>query len=226
MEGYVTKRGKRSGSRVRRYMCLTNTQLSNHHVKDAPPTWAIDISEAIITCNSRRKRITIEIHNERLDIYLDSPKECDSWYEALNDAKSMHKLKVSMAFQRPARIPISPQERSEEQLKQYTKGFKVVQNGAFESINKSGFTEIGNVLSPPSAASDVKGSESRKEEERKCSTSTDDDEDDLEDEELEIDGDAESKGYPQGQISYEETPASMIFKQFNFPTASNAADKS
>lgn len=235
----MNKRGKRSGSRVRRYMRLKDTQLSNHHVKDGEPTWSIDISEASVTCNARRKRIVIEIHHERLDLFLESSRDCDLWYEALSNAKPASQLQSPRSA--PARVPISPPN---EHIKTYTKGFKVVQpaahvnynnksnDGAFDSINKSGFTEVNNVLCGANIKSSTNSTLTSEGEEKlegqdeggieEYVDDYDEDEADEMDQELRLDENGSGeKSYPQGEVQYEETPASMIFKQFNFPKNNN-----
>lgn len=84
----MTKKGKRSGSRVRRYMRLEGSTLSNHHTADGAPTWSVSVRDALITVNARRCRITIELHQHQLHLFVDTPAEADAWYEALTDAKS------------------------------------------------------------------------------------------------------------------------------------------
>ena len=88
MEGYIFKRGKRMGTKVRRYMRLNGIMLSNHHRPVDESTWTLDVRLATVTANVRRHRLTLLVRGERLDLFTETAQECDEWYEALSNAKS------------------------------------------------------------------------------------------------------------------------------------------
>lgn len=178
MEGYLGKRGKRIGSRVKRYMVLQGELLSNHHTPADAPTWTVNVKDSMITCNMKRNRIVLELFNNKLELFADNNRDCERWYEALTNAKSKADIaqgKENSAGDKVENIRIvslasnSYEGSDTRQRADLGKNFKVVKPTQSMRSNNSDDIFEGN---EPLAV--------------------------------------------QGQI-YEETPASMIFKQFNFP---------
>lgn len=188
MEGYVTKRGKRMGSRVRRYMRLYGPILSNHHTDGDNPTWTINISDAVVTCCAKKHRVSVELFRNKLEFFTETSEECEAWYEAMMNEKC--KASISLVS--------SPSRENSGIVK--TDTVKIVSVASNELAEKRsefgrGFKAICN-----ESAQDVPKVEL---------SSQDDDSDD----------EALAAGETlivNGQV-YEETPASMIFKQFNSP---------
>lgn len=190
MEGYVTKRGKRIGSRVKRYMRLYGPILSNHHTEKDDPTWTVNISDAIITCNSKKNRVTIELFRNKLEIFMHTPEESEAWYEALMNEK----CKASLGLIR------SPTSENNPSLAKMD-NVKIVGMASNElALKRNEFSRGFKAIGTDDATEDnvVK----------KLSSSNDESDDDA---------------LPPGETlivnghAYEETPASMIFKQFNSP---------
>lgn len=191
MEGYLGKRGKRMGSRVKRFMRLEGAVLSNHQDETSPPSWRINLKDAAITCNAKRSKIVIEVYSNKLELYADTSRECLEWYDALRNAKMKanvkeHKEKEN-AHSNENHDLITPyvsstseslEDREEKTRAQLSRNFKVVK--------------------PVSRHSHILDS----------SDGSDHLEDDSKDE----------KPLQGSGLAYEETPASMIFKQFTFPT--------
>lgn len=187
MQGYVTKRGKRIGSRVKRYMRLYGPILSNHHTDKDDPTWTVNISDAIITCSTKKNRVTIELFRNKLEIFTDTPEECETWYEALMNEKCKASLGLirsptgdNSGVTKLNNVKIVGMASNELALKrnEFSRGFKVIGDEGVENVVK------------------------------KQSSSLDDSDDDA----LPPGDTLIVNGQP-----YEETPASMIFKQFNSP---------
>ena len=189
MEGYLGKRGKRIGSRVKRYMRLDGPLLSNHHTPSEPPTWTVNIKHAKITCNLKRNRIVLELFNNKLDLFADTLSQCEQWYDALTVARSQ------------ANLEKGNHEKSGDS--DYRARFQPSIQDNVNVTTVSGFTkeeerrqaDLGKFKVVKPSRSTATGS----------MRSNDSDEFHTGDQ-LEVNGQA-----------YEETPASMIFKQFNFP---------
>lgn len=220
MEGYVTKRGKRIGSRVKRYMRLYGPILSNHHTERDDPTWTINISEAIITCNSKKNRIAIELFRNKLELFTDTYAECDAWYEALMNEKCRASLAAGAGAGAGAKAGIGMGAGAKA-------GTGV---GAFGSRESSGVVKTDTVKIVSVTSDEI--AEKRVEFGRgfkvitneppvakklSSSLNTTDSDNDIDDDD--DDDDTLPLGETlivNGQV-YEETPASMIFKQFNSP---------
>lgn len=244
MEGYVSKRGKRSGSRVRRYMRLQHCQLSNHHAKDAQATWTIDVRDGVITANSRRHRIAIEMHTQRLNLYVDSSHECDLWYEALTNAKSRALLlahhddrdhgvsddgggAVEVENNKPVVVVVCKKgdgthDEPEEHLQKLFKGFKVVvppSEGDDDGDDDDGVKAVTHVSHVRQAQQIGHGGGAEREvdawDDQTCSCSSDNDH---EEGGLRSGGMRAADMHHGADMVYEETPVSMIFKEFNFPS--------
>ncbi|CDF40160.1 unnamed protein product [Chondrus crispus] len=192
MEGYLGKKGKRMGSRVKRYMRLDGAILSNHHAAGAPPSWRVNVKDAVIGHHAKRHKVTIELYNNKLELYAESARESSQWFDALRNAKkkaasrdaapsndSMPAASVDLpadidaSRSRSQADPVEDrQDRPANARAHLSNNFKVVKPAS------------RNVSSTDSSGSDEA-----------------------------------YEGGPlvvQGQV-YEETPASMIFKQFTFP---------
>jgi hypothetical protein len=87
MEGFLSKKGKRIGSRVKRYMKLEGQTLSNHHAPGEPSTWQVSIKDATVSSNSKRKKLVLELYNAKMELYTDTVKECEQWVVALGLAR-------------------------------------------------------------------------------------------------------------------------------------------
>lgn len=192
MEGYVSKRGKRMGSRVKRFMKLEGSVLSNHYSADGQATWTVNIRDAIITCSSKRNKVCIELFRNKLEFFTDSIEECEHWYEALMNAKSLaninrvqsmtlNGLKQDCESFNEVKIVSVASDEIAEKRNEFGRGFKVVNPVAV----KKGF-------------------------------SSDDSDDDTIPRENSL---------IANSLNYEETPASMIFKQFHYPVESGKQSK-
>jgi PH domain len=89
IEGYLSKKGKRIGSRVKRYMKLEGHVLSNHHSPEDPPTWQISVQDATITAFPRKKKFVLELYNAKMELFCDSKEDCDRWLVAISSAKGI-----------------------------------------------------------------------------------------------------------------------------------------
>lgn len=186
MEGYLGKKGKRMGSRVKRYMRLDGALLSNHHDPGKPPTWRVNVREATISTNSKRHRISIELFNNKLELYADSAAECGRWYEALCVAKS-----IAVAAKN------EDKENKENNVADGNENVNMdsTTDGSIEHKESKVLEELGKNFKVVKPAAQARSSESSGSDEVY---------------------EGVQRLVVQGQ-TYEETPASMIFKQFNFP---------
>lgn len=214
MEGYLNKRGKRIGSRVRRYMRLEGCYLSNHHAKNLPPTWRVSIKTATITCLLKKHRLTLELYNTRLELFAESPNECQQWYDALTNAKTLASLDdiKSSSFVRKKRIQQEDnhQLRNEQKNKE-NNNVTQVDSGVSEARATHRLTDLSlnfKVVKPENTSA--------------CHS---DGSDDQLLQQLQQPQHHQTLFFPSSMDLhadhsgvYEETPASMIFKQFNFPT--------
>lgn len=193
MEGYLGKKGKRMGSRVKRFMRLQGAVLSNHQDAGSIPSWRVNLKDAIISCNAKRCKILIELYNNRLALYADTSRECLEWYDALRTAK------------RRANLTEAADDKE-------NKNDNIVEAGHFASATSESLEEkedktrvhLGKnfkVVKPVSRC--VPSSDS--------SDGSEEGQDDR--------GAIKNPSLLPGQV-YEETPASMIFKQFVFPSKS------
>lgn len=183
MEGYLGKKGKRMGSRVKRFMRLEGVVLSNHQDVDSPPSWKVNIKDAVISCNAKRAKLVIELFNNKLELYADTSKECLEWYDALKTAK-----RKSNAEGNKENISTNMQRRS---------------NSGGEALAMKCSNTLGDKFKVVKPTSKYVGS------------------DDSSDESCENNVPRPTILTENGQSqAYEETPASMIFKQFTFPTKS------
>lgn len=188
MEGYLGKKGKRMGSRVKRYMRLDGAVLSNHHAAGAPPSWRVNVKEATISHNPKRHKVVIELYNNKLELYADSGRECSQWYEALRNAKKNAAAggnnEEGVADGNSENVNInmsrSVSESADDKEDAATK--------AREQLGKN--FKVVKPVSRCAQSTDSSGSDEAYE--------------------------GEGPLVVQGQV-YEETPASMIFKQFTFP---------
>lgn len=193
MEGQLTKKGRRIGSRVKRYMKLEGTTLSNHHGKDEPATWQVSIKDATVTANPKRKKLIIELYNAKMELYCDTKQECEQWVTSLSHARQLLKEKeeadkenaggaanaaADAAAAKGAEKSVSAdsEEGKPRTVNALSKSFKVVKP-AVRQVESGGSSDEGFV-----------------------------DEGD----------DGEEHQPRNGPRIYEETPNSMIFKQFAF----------
>lgn len=194
MEGYLSKKGKRIGSRVKRYMKLEGTTLSNHHSPDVPATWQVSIKDATVTANPRRKKLIIELYQAKMELYCDTRQECEKWVECLGQARKL--------------------------LKEKEDGDK--ENKGAAANNATDLGEAQAAAAQPDEDSSAEASKSRtvnnlsksfkvvKPAVRQVSSDGGDS-----DEGFDEDDDDEHQP-KNGPRIYEETPNSMIFKQFAF----------
>lgn len=212
MEGYLNKRGKRIGSRVRRYMRLEGCFLSNHHAKHLAPTWRVSIKTATITCLLKKHRLTLELYDTRLELYAESPNECEQWYEALAYAKTLASLddnKKSSNFVRK-KIIKNDHHLQDEQKNKENNNVTQVDSGVSEARATHRLTDLSShfkVVKPENTSA--------------CYS---DGSDDQLLQQLQEPQQQQTLFFPTSMdlhaghsSTYEETPASMIFKQFNFP---------
>lgn len=193
----MSKKGKRMGSRVKRYMRLDGTTLSNHHSPEDPPTWQVSIKDASVTANPRKRKLILELYNAKMELFTDTKEECEQWVIAIQQArKKIANSKTDPGSEpdkenllRVANSGHTPHDESGEGSEKASEKAKVM-----DTLSKS-FKVVKPVVRQVSSSSE---SESEEEEE-------DDDEDEQ--------GPQPKNGL--GRI-YEETPNSMIFKQFNF----------
>lgn len=191
MEGYLGKKGKRMGSRVKRYMRLEGALLSNRHHRGTKPSWQVNIKHATISINSKKHRISLELYNNKLELYADSSDECERWYQALCNAKSTA-LAADMEGRENGNA--EPNENRIINMNSCTIDSSIEQKEgpdkeAKECVDLGKNFKVVKPLIPTRAGA-----------------SSDSDEAYEGDQPLVVQGQA-----------YEETPASMIFKQFNFP---------
>lgn len=190
MEGYLSKKGKWMGSRVKRYMKLDGTILSNHHNPETPATWQVSIKDASFTGSLKRKKLVIELYNAKMELYCDKKAEFDKWMEAFANARKALECKDngkeslnisanSKAFHGDLNIVVKEKSRPPGTL---SMSFKVVK----PVVREISSNEL----------------------------ESDDDEDYNSDAKL---NDDRKDHHPRnGPRIYEETPNSMIFKQFAF----------
>lgn len=196
MEGYLGKKGKRIGSRIKRYMRLDGELLSNHHDADAPPTWRVNVRDATLSCNPKRKRIVINMFNNKLELYTDSFEACEEWYQALSKANGN-------TAKPGGRSVGEDKKENESQGNDETDGSDSDRVLALassmpesESSDSKMRVDLGKnfkVVKPPVRKAESGASSSNSDEAYT----------------------GENPLVVHGQV-YEETPASMIFKQFTF----------
>lgn len=206
MEGFLSKKGKRMGSRVKRYMKLDGSTLSNHHSPDGPATWQVSIKDATVSANPKRKKLNLELYNANMELYCDTRAECENWVVALDTARKALLSKSKEDDKENSTVGEGngrggPGGPSDTNLKVDTTDTVPMVDGkkkelpkAMDQLNKS-----FKVVRPPVRAVQSINTDSE---------SSDDDDfvDDNEDEHQPRNG-------PRIE---EETPNSMIFKQFNF----------
>eukprot|EP00177_Eucheuma_denticulatum_P001628 GFKZ01002926.1.p2 GENE.GFKZ01002926.1~~GFKZ01002926.1.p2 ORF type:complete len:201 (+),score=32.36 GFKZ01002926.1:1443-2045(+) len=193
MEGYLGKKGKRMGSRVKRYMRLQGAVLSNHQDAGSIPSWRVNLKDAIISCNAKRCKIVIELFSNRLALYADTSRECLEWYDALRTAKRRANLTEAADEKENKDGNIVDAEQ-----------FASVTSDSLEKKEDKMRVDLGKNFKVVKPAS-------------RCAPSTDSS--DGSEEGQDDRGVTQSPSLVPGQV-YEETPASMIFKQFVFPSKS------
>lgn len=188
MEGYLSKKGKWIGSRVKRYMKLDGTILSNHHSPDSPSTWQVSIKDATVTCTPKRKKLVIELYNAKMELYCDTKGEAEDWMKAFATARKSLKdeeegkenVADAAANVQKENEPSATGDASVVPTNTLSMSFKVVKP------------------SPRKAESDEE---------------SDGDLVDPDDNPADSEDDHQPRNGPR---IYEETPNSMIFKQFAF----------
>lgn len=191
MEGYLSKKGKRIGSRVKRYMKLEGTTLSNHHSPDVPATWQVSIKDATVTANPRRKKLIIELYQAKMELYCDTRRECEQWVECLGQARKLlnEKEDGDKENEGAAANDAADREEAEAARPDESAAAEASKNNAVNNLSKS-----FKVVKPAVRQVSSDGGES--------------------DEGFDED---EAEHQPRnGPRIYEETPNSMIFKQFAF----------
>lgn len=188
----MSKKGKFMGSRVKRYMKLHGTTLSNHHNAESEATWQISIMDAVISSNAQKKKLIIELYNAKMDLYCDSRKECERWIDALTKAKSSAKSgKSGLEREKErsgAKLPTGDSKDGKE---------KAVDSSPGAKQSSETFKRSFKVIQP---AAKQKSTDSSSSGDSEFSDKDNDDE----------------HQPKNGLKTYEETPNSMIFKQFNF----------
>lgn len=207
MEGFLSKKGKRMGSRVKRYMKLDGYTLSNHHSPDEPATWQVSIKDASVSANPKRKKLNIELYNAKMELYCDTKKECEDWIEALAKARKEMMARSQEDDKENATAPTGntqpgppvKAERKERPAPAARLGKPEATSGdlpkAMDQLNKS-----FKVVRPPIRVVE----------------SIDTDSESSDDDEFPGDNTDEEHQPKNGPRIEEETPNSMIFKQFNF----------
>lgn len=184
------------GSRVKRYMRLDGPFLSNHHTPNEPPTWRVNIKDAHISCNTKKNRITIDLYGNKLELYADTSHDCDLWYDALSASKAKATLSKTSASHPHDKENSHPSNQATDPrlINMHSSDMPVAENNR-SSKRASDLGKNFKVIKPqPSNNAAVPQS----------SAASDDP------------YEGQQPLAVHGQV-YEETPASMIFKQFNFP---------
>lgn len=186
MEGYLSKKGKRIGSRVKRYMRFHDHMLSNHHHPSSAPTWQVNLIDASVSCDPKRKRILIDLYNNKLELYADSYDECEQWYQALTKPATPKKSRTQSSESNHSQLP-------DAKLTAVAGDVPPAQTETPDDSRKR--TPLGTnfkVVKPQRRQSSLASSKNS-------------------------DDTYVAPNLPvvQAQV-YEETPASMIFKQFTF----------
>lgn len=195
MEGYLSKKGKWIGSRVKRYMKLEGTILSNHHSPDSAATWQVSIKDASVTCSPKRKKLVIELYNAKMELYCETKAEAESWLEAFTAARRSLKNK----------------DDGKENISKDLANAQALQN----DLAASGAQSMDEKQKPNDALS--MSFKVVKPAVRKADSDDDESDDDAEyDPQDEPDGTEDEHQPRNGPRIYEETPNSMLFKQFAF----------
>lgn len=182
------------GSRVKRYMRLDGAVLSNHHAAGAPPSWRVNVKDAKISFNPKRHKVVIELYNNKLELYTDSARQCSQWYEALRNAKKNANLSAT-GENKENREARDGNIENVDNINMSASMSALVEES--EDVAMKARADLGKNFKVVKPAS-------------RYAPSTDSS--DGSDEAYE----GEAPLVVQGQV-YEETPASMIFKQFTFP---------
>lgn len=198
MEGWLAKKGRRYGSRVRRYMRLKGSVLSNHRAKDEPATWSVSLQDAKVSSNMKKKKLVLELYDIGLELYADSRDECSRWFDALKSA-CHHKVADTPRLAGP-KSPLALKTPVDRQVKlgnnhQGDRETVEDKEKLIAALNRS-----FKVVSPKAPA-------------------LLDDAEDAQYEQMpraEEENGAQPHTSPAGAI-YEESPTSIIFKQFKFP---------
>eukprot|EP00173_Palmaria_palmata_P001414 Plantae.Rhodophyta-Palmaria_palmata.ctg17846.p1 GENE.Plantae.Rhodophyta-Palmaria_palmata.ctg17846~~Plantae.Rhodophyta-Palmaria_palmata.ctg17846.p1 ORF type:complete len:206 (-),score=38.43 Plantae.Rhodophyta-Palmaria_palmata.ctg17846:211-828(-) len=198
MEGYLSKKGKRIGSRVKRYMKLEGTTLSNHHSPDVPATWQVSIKDATVTANPRRKKLIIELYQAKMELYCDTRQECEKWVECLGQARKLLKETESEGDKENAGAAANAALEREQAASVAAR----IEEEALAEAERSKPRTVNNL------------SKSFKVVKPAVRVQSSDGESDEGFEEDEDDDDAHQPR--NGPRIYEETPNSMIFRQFAF----------
>lgn len=211
MEGYLFKKGKRYGSRVKRYMRLDGDLLTNHHDKSSPSTWAISVKDATISGSGKRKKIVIDLYANRMELFAETGKDTDLWLSALAKAKA----KDVAVTGNP--IPDRPRATGERQSEGGVKDPGLIEKRSSGQIPDS----VGTADAEPEKPAEHRRLQLNKSFKvvkpviRQIDSYASDESEDYGRDENE---DGAQPANTNGAI-YEETPASMIFKQFNYKGA-------
>jgi hypothetical protein len=225
-------------------MKLEGHVLSNHHAPDDPPTWQISVKDATVTANPRKRRFVLELYNAKMELICDSKEECDRWVAAISSGKETshkgdgggagdydNKENKAATSQSPATVLpsiIGQPNRNEPKLA--TDEDPTGKKKALDNLSKS-----FKVVKPPPKPSetnsaDIKSSEPLESKAlkvvkpiRRSGKDIADDVGSIDsemDEEFAADANVEEEDAHQpkngkGRI-YDDTPNSMIFKQFAF----------
>lgn len=190
MEGYLSKKGKWIGSRVKRYMKLDGTILSNHHSPEAPATWQVSMKDASFTSSPKRKKVVIELYNARMELYCDTKAEVEEWMKAFAKARKSLQCKDSV------KKNLSTSANSEA----LQSDLAIVTEEKSRPIDTLSMSF--KVVKPVMRKVDSDQIESDDDEEKDTDDNPNDDE--------------KNRQPRNGPRIYEETPNSMIFKQFAF----------
>lgn len=184
------------GSRVKRYMRLDAAFLSNHHTPNEPPTWRVNIKDAHISCNTKKNRITIDLYGNKLELYADTSHDCDLWYDALTASKAKANLSNPSSSHANGKENNQPSNQTHDPrlINMQSCDMPDPENNR-SSKRASDLGKNFKVVKPQPSNNNVLA---------QSSAASDDP------------YDGQQPLAVNGQV-YEETPASMIFKQFNFP---------
>jgi hypothetical protein len=88
ISGWLSKRGKRLGSRVERFLILNGSTLSNARQEGARPTWAVNIRGCKVLSGPNRE-IIFKVNNNFSSFYAPDDIVHGKWIEALQSVSAV-----------------------------------------------------------------------------------------------------------------------------------------
>jgi len=86
MSGWVYKEGKFLRSKVRRFLKLRGSMLSNHHSDNSPASWEVSVLECPVCAGSRANELVIHLPGRKTSFFAANEREYSRWMEALKSA--------------------------------------------------------------------------------------------------------------------------------------------